>query len=75
MEQNTGKITYLGTTEPGGDPGSRVEQFNAIQLAQVLEFEIGKAHEKRQSKLRLTMDLTDCVALAKCLRRAAIMGA
>lgn len=50
-------------------------RFDAAQLAQVLEQEIRRAEAHGLSHVSLNMSLVDCTALAKCLRRASIMGA
>lgn len=57
------------------DPGSYIERFSAPELALVLEREIEKAQQTGTTQLRLTMNLIDCAALAKYLRRSAILGA
>lgn len=57
------------------DPGSKIERFNASQLAGVIEHEVTKAGENGLDNLRLTMSTVDAAALAKFLRRGSILGA
>lgn len=48
--------------------GSRVEHFNALELAAAIEYEIAHAVMARLDKLQLRMDLRDAFLLAQHLR-------
>jgi hypothetical protein len=54
---------------------SHLERFDATQLAAILEQEIVKAERAGLSHIAVNMNRVDCAALARCLRRAALMGA
>lgn len=55
-------------------PASHLERFDAAQLATVLEHEIVKAEQNGLSHIAVNMNLVDCAALAKALRRASLIG-
>lgn len=56
-------------------PAQRLERFNALQLAAVLEQEIRKCQLAGLSHVALNMNLVDTAALARALRKAARKGA
>ena len=55
-------------------PAQTLERFNAGHLATLLEQEIGRADAAGLSHVALNMHLVDCAALARTLRRAALLG-
>jgi hypothetical protein len=62
----------MGLENPANQPrlpAQHLERFNAAQLAQVLEQEIVKASAAGLSHIALNMNLADCAALARALRK------
>jgi hypothetical protein len=55
-------------------PASELERFDAHKLSVLLEHEIRKAEAAGLSHIRINLNLVDCTALSRALRRAALAG-
>jgi hypothetical protein len=66
---------YLAAGGKLTDPDTKIEAFDALLLAQALEYEMGRALERGQTHVRINMGLIDARALARFLRRGDLLGA
>lgn len=55
--------------------GPVLDVFDALKMAQAIDYEINRAGAKGLPKITISFDLADAAAFAAFLRRAAIMGA
>lgn len=60
---------------PPAPDGPVLPCFNALELAQALEWEIQRAQGQGLRKIRLDMTLQDAADMAAFMRRAAFTGA